>query len=97
MTEPCRLPFPDDIIMALRHPRGIRVHEHWIRVNPAWWDAALTARCLPGGPLHVTYDEAHHAGISRGALFKLALDESTDGVLRLLWHTLAWVAVRRHA
>lgn len=60
-------------------------------VNPAWWNNALIVRDLPGGPLQVTVGAERRAGISRGALFELArIIGSADGVLRLLWHTLAW-------
>jgi hypothetical protein len=89
MTEPCGLPFPDEICEVLDQPRSKRIHEHWVPINLQWWDDALRTRQLPGGPLQVTYG-AGRAGISRGALFELATDKTADGELRLLWHTLAW-------
>jgi hypothetical protein len=44
----------------------------------------------------VTYDSRHRPGIRRGALFELAATtDSSDGELRLLWHTLAWGGGKR--
>jgi hypothetical protein len=65
-------------------------------VNPEWWNNELIDRGLPGGPLQVTYDSRHRPGIGRGALFELAATtDSSDGELRLLWHTLAWGGGKR--
>lgn len=90
-SGPCDLPFPDDLINALAQPRNVRVYEHWIEVNPEWWNIELGVRGLPGGPLRVTYNSAGRPGIGRRALFELAaMTHSPEGVLRLLWHILAW-------
>jgi hypothetical protein len=92
VSEPCRLPFAD----ALGQPRSVRVYEHWVPVNPEWWNNELIDRGPPGGPLQVTYDSRHRPGIRRGALFELAATtDSSDGELRLLWHTLAWGGGKR--
>jgi hypothetical protein len=67
-----------------------------VPVNPEWWNNELPLRDLPGGPLQVSYDSGHRAGISRCALFELAaMNLSSDGILRLLWHTLAWGGGRK--
>jgi hypothetical protein len=95
-NESCLLPFPDDLVNALGQPRSVRVYEHWVPVNPEWWNNELTLRDLPGGPMRVSYDSGHRAGNSRCALFKLAaMNPSSDGILRLLWHTLAWGGGRK--
>lgn len=96
MGEPCQLPFEDDLLNELGQTRSVRIYEHWIPVNPEWWNSQLTVRDLPGGPLQVTLDAGNRAGISRGALFELAsMADSSDGVLQLLWHTLAWGGGKR--
>lgn len=96
MGDPCQLSVPGDLITALGTRGRDRVFEHWVPVNPEWWNKALLDRRLPGGPLQVTYDSRHRPGISRGALFKLAaVTGSSDAELRLLWHALAWGGGKR--
>jgi hypothetical protein len=96
MSEPCRLSVPEDLISGLSERGRNRVFEHWIPVNPEWWNRALLDRRLPGGPLQVTYDSRHRPGITRGALFELAaMTDTADAELRLLWHTLAWGGGKR--
>lgn len=74
----------------------VRVYDHSIPVSPGWWTNALARRRLPGGPLEATYDSEHGAQISRRTIFELAArTDSPDGVLRLLWHTLAWGGGRK--
>lgn len=91
MSEPCHIPFAEDLVTGLGQPRSVRVYEHWIPVNHEWWNNALTERGLPGGPLQVTHDSELGPGISRRSLFELAATtDSADGALGLLWHTLAW-------
>lgn len=97
MSQPCRLPLPNDLVSALGRPREGRVHEHWVGVNPDWWNNELRDRGLAGRPLLVTYDSSHRPGISRGGLFELAAAaaDCSDDALRLLWHTLAWGGGKR--
>ncbi|MCZ4590437.1 hypothetical protein O4328_43650 [Rhodococcus opacus] len=73
--------------------------DHAITVNLTWWNDALRARELPGGPVtgRNTVGETVDLGraiITRGDVFAIAAESSgspTD-TLRLLWHTLAWGA-----
>ncbi len=79
-------------------PREV-ILNHAITVDLTWWNDALRARDLPGGPV-VGHDPAGRPVdqgkpvITRGDLFSLAAASSgspTD-TLALLWHTLAWGA-----
>lgn len=84
------LPLPCQAALAL--PRAERVHAHVVPVPVAWWNAELSARHLPGGPLMTAMDGAGHSVISRATLFSVAAGpmDTDDDVLRLLWHVLAW-------
>ncbi|WP_153392683.1 8-oxoguanine DNA glycosylase OGG fold protein [Ornithinicoccus halotolerans] len=88
------LPVPPDLVTALASTsRHAHVHEHWVPVDPRWWDSRLTEHGLPGGPLQTPAGRDGRPGITRGQLFALAEDTATgdtEAVLRLLWHVLAW-------
>ncbi|QKV93536.1 hypothetical protein HUT19_18665 [Streptomyces sp. NA02950] len=90
-TDLTSLPLPPEARDALKKPREERIHAHAIRVPAAWWNAALTERTLPGGPIGGETKGDGYTTITRSRLFSLASEaESDEEILGLLWHVLAW-------
>lgn len=91
-TDLSQLSLPAGVAAELASPREQSVHAHAVRINPAWWEAALGQYGLPGGP--VIPDSNGEETLSRGSVFKLggAVGDATsdETVLNFLWHVLAW-------
>ncbi|GAA1173582.1 hypothetical protein GCM10009584_13380 [Ornithinimicrobium humiphilum] len=94
MTEV--VPPPAPLVEWLRsRSRDQAIHAHAVKVRTDWWNSKV----LPGGPVRGTAADGHQ-WIARSDLFSLAArasaDESGEGALTLLWHTLAWGTGTRH-
>ncbi|WP_412542554.1 hypothetical protein R8Z50_08695 [Longispora sp. K20-0274] len=98
MTTVDELSLPSTFLERTPRTRAERILDHGITVDLTWWNARLAERGLPGGPVTglpagSADDQRTTSGravLTRGDLFALAGDDTPEGTLRLLWHTLAW-------
>lgn len=84
------LEVPDGLVEGLGSSRERRIHDHWIRIDPAWWTDSISRHGLPAVPLRVTLDDRGRAGITRGAIFGIAAEGTVGSIMSLLVHSLAW-------
>lgn len=75
----------------------VKIFDHAILVDLNWWNTALSARRLPGGPVTCvnadgSVTDTGTAKLTRGHVFSMAAGAAGDPelALRLLWHSMAW-------
>jgi 8-oxoguanine DNA glycosylase-like protein len=100
MTDLASLSPPHALVSALASSkREETVLNHRVMVSLDWWNEALEAHNLPGGPVTGRDENGRVVTVGTGwisrndvfALAKTALrDDSGEGILRLTWHAFAW-------